>query len=227
MPPIFIFVLMICAVGVIAFLSYYFSSKNVIIRILKNLPLDQSSTLKNNQLSKVSGKALHVTDPLIAPFSKRKCIFYQLKIEQKVNSGKNSRWKTLVAEERFQDFFINVNGEVIIIKPLQHPKNYICHLVKDSEQSSGTFNDPTSEFNQLLKRYNIESENFFGFNKTLRYEEGIIEIGELITVAGIAKWKSLKEPMPDYPYSKIVALESDAKQKLIITDLPEVANSKR
>ena len=127
----------------------------------------------------------------------------------------------------FSRFFVDTNGDFVIIQPHNHPRNYICHLVKEQEQSSGTFNDPTPKFEALLKRYNIDSENFFGLNKRLRYEEGIIEIGERITVAGIAKWKTLSEPMPEYPYSKIVKLESEGKQKLIITDLPEVLPNRR
>jgi len=54
----------------------------------------------------------------------------------------------------------------------------------------------------------------------LRYEEGIIEIGERITVAGVAKWKALSEPIPEYRYSKIIEIVNDDTQKLIITDLP-------
>ena len=79
----------------------------------------------------------------------------------------------------------------------------------------------------MLHRYNINPSTLLGFNKRLRYKEGIIEIGEHITVAGIAKWKTLNEPLPDYPYSKIAALESEGKQKLIITDLPEVLPNHR
>ena len=97
----------------------------------------------------------------------------------------------------------------------------------DKKASSGTFNDPTPEFESLLRRYHIESTSFFGFNKQLRYKEGIIEVGETITVAGIAKWKELNEPIPEYPYSKIAALESSDKHKLMITDLPLVEKSNR
>ncbi len=77
-----------------------------------------------------------------------------------------------------------------------------------------------------MRRYDIDPSTFFGFNKTLKYTEGIIEIGEQITVAGIAKWKSLNEPLPDYPYSKIATLEATDKQKLIITDLPKALTNK-
>lgn len=208
--------------GIIAFCTYYFSAKNVIIRTLSKIPNKPASSLKTNELSKVTGKALHVKEPLIAPYSNRKCVFYQIIIEQKVSSGKSSRWKTLVKEERFHEFFIQTKNDFVIIKPQEHPKNYICYLIKDKEQSSGTFNDPTPQFQSVLNRYNIDAQNFFNFNKRLRYKEGIIEIGEDITVAGIAKWKTLNEPIPEYPYSKIATLESTDKQKIIITDLKDV-----
>ncbi|TXD83825.1 hypothetical protein ESY86_07205 [Subsaximicrobium wynnwilliamsii] len=55
----------------------------------------------------------------------------------------------------------------------------------------------------------------------MSYKEGIIEIGEQITVAGIAQWKSLSEPIPEYPYAQIASLEASEGQKIIITDLPE------
>lgn len=183
--------------------------------------------MRTNELSKVSGKALHVKDPLIAPYTNRKCVFYQIIIEQRVSTGKSSHWKTLVKEERFQDFFIDTKGDFVIVKPEDHPQNYICHLVKDKKQSSGSFNDPTPRLRRILESHQINPETIFGFNKKIRYQEGIIEIGEQITVAGIAKWKSLSEPMPEYPYSKIATLESDGKQKIIITDLPEVLPNQR
>lgn len=221
-----VFILVLCVFGIIGFAAYYFSRKNVIIRTLAKIPNKPTSSLETNELSKVSGKALHVKEPLIAPYSKRKCVFYQIIIEQKKSSGKSSHWKTIVKEERFQEFFIQTKNDFVIVKPQEQPLNYICYLVKDKEQSSGTFNDPTPQFQAVLNQYNIDSQTFFGFNKSLRYKEGIIAIGEDITVAGIAKWKTLSEPIPEYPYSKIATLESSDQQKIIITDLPEALNQK-
>ncbi len=218
--------IVLSVVVIIIFCMNYFSRKKVIIRTLAKIRHKPVSSLKTNELSKVSGKALHVKEPLIAPYTNRKCVFYQIIIEQKVSSGKTSHWKTLIKEERFQDFFIQTKSDFVIIKPQEHPKNYICYLVKDKDQSSGTFNDPTPQLQSVLNRYNIDSETFFGFNKRLRYKEGVIEIGEEITVAGIAKWKTLSEPIPEYPYSKIATLESADKQKIIITDLLEAGHKR-
>lgn len=211
----------------IIFLAYYYNTKQVIIRTLSKLPLKQIGSLKTNEFSKITGKALHVKEPLIAPYSKRKCVFYSIKIEHKKSNGKNKYWKTIVKEEKFQDFFVEKNGDFVIIRPKQSPKNYISHLIVDEKVNSGTLNDPTPKFNTLLQHYNIKSESFFGFNKTLRYTEGIIEIGEQVTVAGISKWKSLKEPIEGYNYSKIAELESSDKQKLIITDLPNLKSKRK
>ncbi|APZ45824.1 hypothetical protein BW723_05720 [Polaribacter reichenbachii] len=210
----------------VAFAAYYFSSKQKVKRILSKLPEKRISSLKTNEFSRITGKALHVKEPLIAPFSKRKCVFYVLKIEQE-KGGKNKSWETLAKDEKVQEFFIEKNTDFVIVRPTQNPKNYLSHLVVDKNINSGTFNNPTKEFNQLLKKYNIESTGLFNLNKTLKCTEAIIEIGEQITVAGIAKFKSLKEPIEGYNYSKIAELESSKTQKLIITDLPNIKSKKR
>jgi hypothetical protein len=184
-------------------------------------------SLKTNEFSKITGKALHVKEPLIAPYSKRKCVFYSIKIEQKKKTGKSATWRTLINEEKVQEFFLEKGGDNVIVKPSQNPKNYLSYLVVDNKTSSGTFNDASIKFEKLLEYYNINSKGFFGFNKQLRYKEGIIEVGEEITVAGIVKWKNLKEKIEGYNYSKIAELESSVNQKLIITDLPNIKSKKR
>jgi hypothetical protein len=226
--PFIIPIIFVLVVITIITLNYFFSKKQKIIRSLSKLPIKQISRLKNNEFTRFSGKALNVKEPLVAPFSKRKCVFYVMKIEKKKRTGKNTYWSTLVNEESTQEFFLEENGDFAIVRPTQNPKNYTSYLMVDKKINSGTFNDPNPKFMQLLKHYNIESENFFGLNKSLRYSEAIIEIGEEITVAGIAKWKSIKEPIEGYSYSKIAELQSSDKQKLIITDIPNIkSKSKR
>lgn len=220
----YFFILIILLVG---FCTYYFSTKQKIIRTLAQLPMKSIGNLRTNEFSKITGKALHVKDPLIAPYSKRKCIFYFIKIEQKTKSGKKSSWKTVVNEEKVQDFFLDKGGDFLVVKPAQNPKNYTSYLVIDAKMSTGTFINTSPKFEKLLNDYNIKSTGFLGFTKKLRYTEGIIEIGEEITVAGIVKWKSLNEKIEGYNYSKIVELEGSSKHKLIITDLPNIKSKRK
>ncbi len=220
-------VLIVIAIATIIFFAIYFSKKNIILRKLSKFKLKRISQFRNNELTKVSGKVLQVENPFIAPYSKRKCIAYVFEVKQKVSSGKNSHWKTLVKKEDIQNFFIEIEGELVMVKPSIEISNYYSYIVEDKSVSSGTFNDPSPEFKKVLDDYGIESETWLGFNKTLKYSERIIEIGETITVGGIAKWKVLNEPIEGYHYSKIAALESNGVQKLIITDLPEAIEETR
>lgn len=225
--PLIIIAVIIAVVGGIAFLSYYFSNKQVVLRTLAKTQLKSSSGMQTNTFVKVQGKALHVKESLVAPLSGRKCIFYKVKIEKKISNGKSTHWKTIHKEERTQEFFIDSRGDFVIVRPLSSPKNYRSYLVKDKKMASGAFNNPTPEFETILRRYGIDPKGLLGFNKSLRASEGIIEIGEMITVAGISKWKNLSKPIPDYPYSRIAELESGPNQKLLITDDPKALKPRK
>ena len=211
----------------IAFLIYYFLPKTIILRRLKQLPFSKIGSLQNHKHSKIEGIALNIETPLIAPLSKRKCVYYKMTIEKKVKSGKNSHWDTIVNEEIIQDFFVEQAGERLVIFPKKKPKNYYDYLVTDKTIESGTFNDPTPQFKAVLDKYNVETEGFFGFNKQLRYHEAIIEVGERITVAGFVKWVALENPISDYNYSRVASLIAKGKTKILITDTPAALKPRR
>lgn len=210
----------------ILFFSIYYSDKQIIIRTLRKLPNKPYSGLKTNTFTKVTGKALSIENPLIAPYSNRPCVFYKIQIQQNKKSGKNNYWKTIVNEQKVQDFLLERNSDYVLVEPKENPKNYKSYLVIDKKTTSGTFNKPTPAFLKVLEKYNIKNKGYFGQNKSLRYTEAVIEIGEEITVAGIAKWKKITTPIAGYSYSKIAALENSNQQKIIITDLPNL-NTKR
>ena len=118
MNPAIIIALIILLIGTIIFLAYYFNQKQVIIRTLSKIPVKPASGLRTNELSKVSGKALHVKEPIVAPYSQRKCVFYQIRIQQKVSNGKSSHWRTIVEEEKSQEFFVETSSDFVIVKPI-------------------------------------------------------------------------------------------------------------
>lgn len=214
-------IIIIIAIIVIGLCVYYFGKKQRILRKLSKLKRKDILQFRTNEPSKVSGKVLHVHEPFVAPFSKRKCVAFEFKIQQQKHSGKNSYWKTLIDEKNIQDFFIEQRGEVALIKPQTEPLNFDIYMMEDKRVSSGFLKNPTPEFENLLSAYGIQSANLLGFNKTLRYTERILEVGETITVGGIANWKAVDVTVEGYNYSKIATLESSEHQNIIITDLPE------
>lgn len=217
----FIPVLIVSVIAIIIILVVYYNKKNVVLRKLSKFKAKRITQIRTNELTKITGKVLQVQEPFVAPLSRRKCVAYVFEVRQKVKSGKSSHWKTLVKKEDIQDFFIEQNGELVMVKPSMETSNYISYMIEDKKISSGTFNDPTPEFKKVLDDFGVEHENWLGFNRTLKYTERILEIGETITVGGIVKWKVLKEPIEGHNYSKFAVIESSSEQKIIITDHPD------
>ena len=81
MEKITVISIIIVVIALIAFLVYFFSAKTIILRRLKKLRFSKIGSLQNHHYSKVEGNALNVNQPLIAPLSKRECVFYQILIE--------------------------------------------------------------------------------------------------------------------------------------------------
>lgn len=201
-----------------AIISYYYSNKNRLLRAFKKSKRKLINNIKENEYTKVIGKAKHVKEPLVAPLSERLCVYYHIIVEVKGDK----HWRKIIDDSRSQDFFIESNSEMAIIKAATIAESMKrIHLVKDYKENSGFRNDASDKLEQYLKSHSKKSTGFFNFNKTIRYSEGIIELNEPIAVKGIANWKSLKEPIEGYSYSKIVTLTGDIKNKLLITDEPE------
>ncbi len=210
-----IFILVVFAIN-------YYNTKQVVLRALSKLTPKSYIQFNANEAITLSGRVQYIDAPLEAPFSKRKCVGYVIKIEQKTQIGKNKQWNTLVEKEVIQDFLLAIKGTHVMVKPKSAPKDYLSYFVADKKETSGILNAPSTHFEDVLERYGIRSKNRFGLNKTMRYTERVLEIGETVTIGGIAKWKTLDTPLQGYNYSKIATLETQDQQQLIITDLPEV-----
>jgi hypothetical protein len=212
------FVLIIVAIVAIIAIAHYYNKENRILRELKKSRSTRIHRAKQNEYVKLIGKAVGGNNLLIAPLSKRPCLYYYVYVEKK---GDKSWRKYLSAEEK-QDFFLDVDGERAIIKPaMTHFDFRLRYLVFDHEDSSGTFNDAKAHLESFLKQHDKSSTGFLGWNKTLRFKEGVIEPGETIAVKGIAEWKAIEEEIDGINYSKILTLKGIAEKKLIITDHPK------
>lgn len=218
MEDIIIPILFITAIVMMIVFGYYFSDKQRILRELKKSRRKPISQVRENEYAKVIGKAKHVDEPLIAPISGRPCVYYKVHVERKGDKS----WHTVVKETKSQDFFLESNTELAIVKAnFEVEKNKRVYLEEDHKRNSGFMNDASHKLNAYLAQHNKSSTGFFGFNKTLRYKEGIIALNETVAVKGVAKWKVLNAPVDGYSYSRILTFEGSAEQKLLITDVPK------
>ncbi len=218
MEDVIIPILFITAIVIMIAVGYFFSDKQRILRELKKSRRKPISQIREKEYTKVIGKAKFVDEPLIAPLSGRKCVYYKVHVERKGDKS----WHTVVEETRSQDFFIESNTELAIVKAsFEAERNKRVYLEEDHKLNSGFMNDASHKLDDYLAKHNKSSTGFLGFNKTLRYKEGIIALNETIAVKGIAKWKALNEPVEGYSYSRILTFEGSPKQKLLISDTPK------
>lgn len=87
------------------------------------------------------------------------------------------------------------------------------YIVKDKNYSSGFLHDATERLEKYLNRKGFQSQGFLGFNKALRYREGILENREKVAVFGKGIWKdavSLNLPKKYGRVLEIVSFNEDA-----------------
>lgn len=199
-------------------LRFYFSRKAVVKRKLKKAAGMKISAFLSGDIAKVVGNVEFVGEPLVAPLSGRRCAYYYVLVEQLVSTGKSSHWKKIIEEEVGGTFVIRNGRYRAHINSDSTLKTYI---VQDEEYESGFRNDATEMLENYLRANNMESENLLGFNKKLRYKEGILEDGECVAVMGRGEWKNAREVnLPD-SMGKILVLSSTDEEPIYLSDDPD------
>lgn len=208
-------------IGGVFFLQFYFNRKSVVKRKLKKAVGMKMSSFYSGDIAKVAGSVEIVGEPLIAPLSGRPCAYYYVLVEQLESTGKSSHYAKLIEEEKSGTFLIRDGRYRAKIHPDSRLKTY---LVQDKEYSSGTGNDATTTLENFLNSYGEKSENFLGFNKTIRYKEGILEAGEMVAVTGRGEWKSAGEAQLPGTYGRILLFSSDENEPIYMSDDPDTIN---
>ena len=212
-----IFLLILAVVGAIFFVSYYFSSKAIIKRKLKNSEFKKIADFKNGEVAKIVGTVEFIGSPLYSPLSKRECAHYYIHVEEKVGSGKNSKWETLIEESISSKFLIKEEEHYAFIND-NKLKSYI---VQDISYSSGFLNDATKDLEEYLKSKGEESEGFLGMNRRIRYKEGILEKEERIAVRGKGEWKEFSQFGLPQKNGMVLEIRSSDEEAIYLSDDPD------
>jgi len=220
--PFLIFLIFALVIISVAIICYYFSKKVVVKRMLKKAVGKKISDFQNGDIAKVIGKVEFVGDPLIAPLSGRQCAYYHILVEEEVSSGDDSDWNTLIEEEKAGTFVIR-DGRYCAHINCSNIKSY---LVQDRVFASGYKNDATEVLEKYLQSHGKKSEGLFGFNKTLRYKEGVLEEGELIAVIGKGEWKNASQLQLPGSYGRVLDICSTEQEPVYLSDDPDTVKIK-
>ena len=216
-----VIILVILAIMV---LSWYFSAAQRTKRQLLAAKPWSLSELPEDTHGRVIGQARAIGEQLQGPLTGRPCVYYIAMVEEQRSTGRSSYWKTIASETRGVPFMIeDGTGRAIV-----DPNGAQVALDFDGNSKSGTFNDADHVQEAFLARHGAKSQGWV-FNKSLRYREAMIEIGETIAVLG----SGVREPDPNAPPEAAyrgapptrLRLTSSPKFPLVISDDPSTTRT--
>ncbi|UJR86322.1 E3 ubiquitin ligase family protein [Sandaracinus amylolyticus] len=198
------------AVGAAALGAWWFSPYQQTLRAIRAAPLVRVADAPDGQLVRILGTLRAGTRTLDAPLSQLTCAAYRVEVDVRVSTGKSSSWRSLIRDRESVDFVVEDETGRAIVKALQLEPA----IVLDHHQRSGTWNDATPELDAYLTRHGHKSTDFFGFNKGMRYQEGVLEPGETVAILGLARWED--DPHPGAARGGAGYRETARRKRLVI-----------
>lgn len=167
--------------------SWVMSAKQRLLRALRAAERATVATARDGTLARFDGRV--VPGPtVLAPLSGRPCVFFQASVEEWVSNGKNGSWRLRAREVHGVPFAMDDGTGTVLIDPTRA----VVDVDLDRTSKSGTFDDPDGVERAFLTRHGLAAAGWV-FNKSYRYTEGVIEIGEPVAVMGYVT----REPDPD------------------------------
>lgn len=175
------------------------------------------SDFKEGEYGKVTGRVVFAGRVLTAPLSGRSCTYYHVMVELNMG-GKNSQWVEIINEEKAGDVILKSGNDYVLVDT----KLVQAYLVKDFQHHSGFLNDANPQLEKYLKQHQTRSIGLFGFNRELRFNEGILGKNEFVAVSGKGSWKKAKTLKINVPAERVLHLYKDGEEPVYLSDDPRI-----
>jgi E3 ubiquitin ligase len=208
---------LMAGLAAIWFFVWHYSGAQRLKRRLRAARVWKIGELPESTLGRVIGKAEAIDQALAAPLTGRPCVCYVATVEQRGTAS--DYWKTIISESRGVTFrLVDDTGHAIV-----DPTSAKIALTFDDNKWSGISQDATEAEEAFLAKHGHGSQGWV-FNKSLRYHEAVIELGETVAVlgSGVREFDPTALPPEGYrsPPRTRLRLTSSARYPLIISDIP-------
>ncbi|MCU0435075.1 MAG: hypothetical protein MUC87_16575 [Bacteroidia bacterium] len=207
-------ILTIAVVALIIFLVWFFAEKTVVLRNIRKHQPQQVSSFREGTVGRVQGKVVFHGQTLHAPLSGRECSYYRVIVEEYRSSGKSGHWHKVIDDAKAGMVLLNDGTGYALL----NAASARCYVVPDTTQRSGTFNDAPANIEEYLKTHAKKSTGLFGWNKSMRYKEGLLVQGEIVNVTGKGVWRDAKSLGFQLPVDKVLVFSAERDVKLYFTD---------
>lgn len=194
----------------------FFSRKAVISGMLSKTKSEKIGDVVDGDLVKIKGKIVYAGRTLTAPLSKRKCVYYHVTVKDSSSQKEVLKNHIHIDDEKAADVVIYDGTHYAVI----NTKLVSSYIIQDEEFYSGFWNATTPELKEFLVKHGERATDYIGWSLDLFAEEGVLEEGELITVAGKATWRKASEFRFKIPADKILYIDSLNEHGVYLTDDP-------
>lgn len=186
---------------------FVFTDERALRQRLIKAPRKAIADVQKNEVVKIVGRLELEGEPLHAPLSGRECALFDVLVREK--RGRGNSWYTVIRETRMREFFVADDSGRARVRM----SRVEVLVVRDEHQDSGFLDDATPEQEAYLARHGQYTEGVI-MNRTLRYEEGVLEEGEMVAVLGRARWETVDGE------ERLVMEAIDSQNALVASDDP-------
>jgi hypothetical protein len=216
-------------VSAIGFCRSYYSSEARARRALQGLRRTAMRDARDGERCRVVGRLEYTDSTLEAPFTARECAGYSVRVKNDDSGGGE-----VLREDRCRDFFLrDENGTCALIRGTSAQIQIV--LTKDASFRSlapltliwPKLEEPPPRVEAFMKERGHSIKGRF-FSKTIRFDEGVLEKGELVSVSGVARWEATPDPHASggayREMPKLLTLSSAPGEPLVISDEPDTTS---
>ena len=135
--------------------------------------------------AEVKGRARPARELVVSPLSKTRCVYFRFHVEEHVQRGKHSYWRTVIDDKRDAGVMVDDGSGAAAVR-LDEAE---LLLKPDIHAKSGTFNDASPELEATMAEYGKSTKGWI-FNKSMRYSETLLCEGDELYVIGTAGRRS-------------------------------------
>jgi hypothetical protein len=171
---------------------WWFSADHVGKRRLQSVASTPIAEAAEGALVKITGTLVLAHEAeLEGPITGRPCVGYVVEVKERTQAGARANWDTIVTKEDAVAFIIeDATGRALVQAAGAH-----LVLVRDGHVHSGSLSDHAERARAFLMQQGTPSENVLWRKKSVRYEEGVLERGEEVSVLGMATWESVPDSL--------------------------------
>lgn len=209
--PFYIMVIIVLVVS-----SYYlfFRKKARVHAAISNTPAKKISEVQEGESVSIQGKVVYLGKTMLAPLSKRKCVYCHVTVKDSSSPGETFRNNIDIDVEYAEDVVI-FDGENYAVINMQ---NTVSSISMDEYFYSGFWNIASLELRAFLKAHGERETDYVGWSLDLIAKEGVVEEGEILSVAGKASWRKTYEFDFKIPGTKVLYISPLDDRGVYMTD---------